>query len=98
MIYVEASITVCSSKIVKVYFQNFTFKKPEDEKNCFKKEKPENLAEGNFQKGTQRKEFQEKNSKKRTQRKELKKRNSKKGTPNRKLIFTDVRTCRKQKN
>jgi len=65
--------------MVKVYFRNFTFKKPEDEKDCFKKEKPGSLAEGNSQKGTPRRELQE-------------------GTPNRKLIFTDVRTCRKQDN
>jgi len=82
-------LTVCSSKMVKVYFRNFTFKKPEDEKNCFKKEKPESLAEGNFQKPTSRRKFPEANFKKEisrgelqkgTPRKELQERNSKKGT------------------
>ncbi|AKB55509.1 hypothetical protein A9239_10755 [Methanosarcina sp. A14] len=56
------------------------------------------FLEGNSKKRTQRRELKEENSKKKTQRKEFQERNSKKGTPNRKLIFTDVRTCRKQKD
>jgi hypothetical protein len=34
--YVEASITVCLSELVKVYFRNFNFEEPEDEKKYLK--------------------------------------------------------------
>lgn len=43
--YVESSITVCLSELVKVDFRNFTFKEPEDEKDCLKEEKPGSSAE-----------------------------------------------------
>jgi len=59
---VEASITLCLSKLVKVYLQNFTFKKSEDEMDCFKKEKPGSLAEGNSQKETPNRKLPEGNS------------------------------------